>query len=308
MNPLRAILLKVLSVSVFIAMATCIKTAAATGIPAGEAMFFRSSFAIPVILVWLIWQGNLAHGLETKNPMGHMWRGLVGAGGMACGFIALGLLPLPEVTAISYATPLLIVIFAAMFLGERVRLFRLTAVFLGLVGVVIVLAPRLSLVSLENASQYETLGAAMALMGAILAAIAQVFIRKLVQTEATAAIVFYFSVTSAVLSLLTIPLGWSWPSWDIAALLVLSGILGGLGQILLTASYRYAPVSVIAPFEYVSMLLAIGIGYVVFSEVPTLNTLAGAGLIVGAGLLIIYRERQLGLERGRARQVMTPQG
>lgn len=308
MNPLRAILLKILSVSVFVAMATCVKAAAGEGIPAGQAMFFRATFAIPVIVAWLIWKHDLAHGLETRNHMGHVWRGLVGAGGMACGFIALGLLPLPEATAIGYATPLLIVIFAAMFLGEQVRLFRLSAVVLGLIGVMIVLAPRLSLVSIENADQYETLGAAMALMGAIFAAIAQVFIRKLVQTENTAAIVFYFSVTSAVLSLVTIPLGWVWPSWQVLVLLVLSGFLGGLGQILLTASYRYAPVSVIAPFEYVSMLLAIAIGYAVFSEVPTLNTLAGASLIVVAGLFIIYRERKLGLERGRARAAMTPQG
>lgn len=308
MQPMRAILLKVLSVSVFVAMATCIKAAAAAGVPAGEAMFFRATFAIPVIVGWLVWQHDLSHGLKTANPMGHLWRGLVGAAGMACGFVALGLLPLPDATAISYATPLLIVIFAAMFLGEQVRLFRLTAVFLGLIGVFIVLAPRLSLVSLEAADQYQTFGAAMALMGAIFAAIAQVFIRKLVQTENTASIVFYFSVTSAVLSLITLPFGWSWPSWDITALLILSGFLGGLGQILLTSSYRFAPVSVIAPFEYVSMLLAILIGYAVFSEVPTRNTLAGAGLIVLAGLFIIYRERQLGLERGRARQAMTPQG
>ena len=308
MNPLRGIGLKILSVAVFMAMATCIKAAAAEGIPPGQAGFFRSLFAFPVILSWLVYQHDLAHGLSSRNPMGHVWRGLVGGGAMACGFTALGLLPLPEVTAIGYAAPLLIVIFAAMFLGEQVRLFRLTAVLLGLVGVVIVLSPRLSVTTIENASQWETLGAVTALMGAILAALAQVFVRKLVQVETTAAIVFYFSVTTTVISLFTLPFGWLWPSTGTLALLIAAGIFGGLGQILLTSSYRFAPVSVIAPFEYVSMLMAIGIGYIFFAEVPTERTLMGGALVVAAGLFIIWRARQLGLERGKARPAMTPQG
>ncbi len=308
MNPLRGIGLKILSVAFFIAMATCVKAVAAQGVPPGQAVFFRSVFAIPVILVWLIWQHDLAHGLETRNPMGHLWRGLVGTTAMACGFTALGLLPLPEVTAIGYAAPLLIVIFAAMFLGEEVRIFRLTAVALGLVGVVIVLAPSLSITTVEDATGWRAIGAMAALMGAVFAALAQVFVRKLVRIETTAAIVFYFSVTASILSLLTLPFGWVMPSAGTLALLILAGLLGGCGQILLTSAYRFAPTSVVAPFEYVSMLMAIGIGYAVFSEVPTRQTLTGAALIVAAGLFIIWRERQLGLKRGAARQAMTPQG
>ncbi len=308
MNPLRGIALKIFSVAVFMAMATCIKSAAAYGVPPGQAVFFRSFFAIPVIVVWLFMQANLSHGLSTRNPMGHVWRGLVGTAAMACGFTALGLLPLPEVTAISYAAPLLIVIFAAMFLGEQVRMFRLSAVLMGLVGVVIVLAPRMSVTSIEDTTGWETVGALVALLGAVMMALAQVFIRKLVQTETTAAIVFYFSVTASLLSLLTIPFGWVWPGiWPIV-LLVAAGLLGGFGQILLTSSYRHAPTSVVAPFEYTSLLLAIAIGYALFDEVPTLQTLAGGGLVVAAGLFIIWRERQLGLERGKARPAMTPQG
>ncbi|MXU65395.1 DMT family transporter [Oceanomicrobium pacificus] len=304
---MRGIGLKVLSVAVFMAMATCIK-AAAPDIPPGEAVFFRSFFAIPVILGWLVWQGNLRHGLETQNPMGHLWRGLVGTAAMAMGFTALGLLPLPEVTAIGYAAPLLIVIFAAMFLGEEVRLFRLTAVLVGLIGVTVVLSPRLTVSSFEDASKWEALGAMAALMGAVFMALAQVFIRKLVQTENTAAIVFYFSVAASVLSLLTLPFGWTFPDTRQALLLVSSGLLGGIGQILLTSSYRYAPTSVIAPFEYVSMLMALVIGYALFGEVPTRTMMFGAGLIILAGLFIIWRERQLGLRRSQARRVMTPQG
>ncbi|PWG74808.1 EamA family transporter, partial [Enterococcus hirae] len=91
-NPLRGIALKICSVAVFMAMATCIKSAASHGVPPGQAVFFRSFFAIPVILVGLVWQHDLAHGLSTKHPMGHVWRGLVGTAAMASGFTALGLL------------------------------------------------------------------------------------------------------------------------------------------------------------------------------------------------------------------------
>ncbi len=307
-NPLTGIAFKLASVCVFMAMATCVKAAAQAGIPPGQAVFFRSFFAMPVILVWLVWQHDLRGGLRTRNPMGHLWRGLVGTGAMACGFTALALIPLPEATAISYAAPLLIVIFAAMFLSEEVRIFRLSAVFLGLVGVMIVIAPRLTVTSIGDATKFETLGAMVALMGAVFAALATVFVRKLVQHERTSAIVFYFSLTSSTLALLTIPFGWTLPGLGVAALLVASGLFGGLGQILLTSSYRHAPTSVIAPFEYASMLLALAIGYFIFAEVPTLQMLAGASLIAAAGLFIIWRERQLGLRRAAARRAMTPQG
>jgi len=307
MNPLRGIGLKVLSVSIFTMMAICIK-AAAPEVPPGQAVFFRSTIAIPVILAWLVWQRNLAHGLDTRNPMGHVWRGLVGTTAMGLGFTALGLLPLPEVTALGYAAPLLTVVFAAMFLGEEVRVFRLSAVLLGLVGVVIVLAPRLTILDVETASKLQTIGAMAALLGAVFAALAQVFVRKLVHSEQTAAIVFYFSLTASVLSLATLPFGWIWPDPRQAALLVGAGVCGGVGQILLTESYRHADVSVIAPFEYVSMLLALVLGYAIFAEIPTASMLGGASLIVSAGLFIIWREHRLGLERARARKVITPQG
>ena len=306
MRPLRGIALKLGSVLVFIVMASLIK-ATAQHVPAGQAVFFRSFFAMPVIVVWLIWRQELATGLKANAPMGHVWRGVVGTLAMGLGFAGLGYLPLPEVTAIGYAAPLLTVIFAAMFLGEEVRLFRISAVILGMVGVLIVLAPRLS-VSPDQAGTAEALGAMLVLGGAVFAALAQVFVRKLVNTEKTAAIVFYFSLTATVLSLVTLPFGWVWPTAQETALLVLSGLLGGLGQILLTSSYREADASLVAPFDYASMLFALGIGYFVFREVPTWTMLGGAALIVTAGILIIWRERQLGLERARQRKAMTPQG
>ena len=282
-------------------MASLIK-ATADDVPAGQAVFFRSIFALPVIVIWLAVTGDLRDGLKTASPMGHFWRGIVGTLGMGLGFVGLGLLPLPEVTAIGYAAPLLVVVFAAMFLNEQVRAFRLSAVALGLVGVLIVLAPRLSIGGAMEVS--ETLGAVVVLMGAVCAALAHVFIRKLVATESTSAIVFWFAITSTTLSLLTIPFGWTLPSWQVFGLLVLAGLIGGIGQIFLTSSYRHADASLLAPFDYTSMILALLIGYFVFSEVPTLTMLLGAAVVILAGVLIIWRERYLGLERAKQRRAM----
>lgn len=305
MNPLRGILLKVLSVSIFMGMASLVKAASAD-VPAGQAVFFRSFFALPIIFGWLAMRHEMRDGWKTKNPLGHFWRGLVGTMAMGLGFIGLGLLPLPEVTAIGYAAPLLVVIFAAMFLNEQVGVFRLSAVALGMVGVLIVLSPRLSVGDDMDAS--ETLGAVVVLMGAVFAALAQVFVRRLVATEGTAAIVFWFTVTSSALSLLTIPWGWVWPTWDIALMLVCAGLLGGIGQIFLTSSYRYADASLVAPFDYTSMILALIIGYFLFDEVPTGTMLIGACVVITAGVAIILREHQLGLERAQQRKVTGKTG
>lgn len=306
MEALRGILLKIASVTMFIIMASLIKTTS-DHVPPGEAVFFRSFFALPVIITWLFIKKEVRTGLKTTRPMRHVWRGLVGTTAMGLGFTGLGLLPFPEVTAIGYAAPLLTVVFAAMFLGEEVRLFRFSAVILGLVGVLIVLSPRFSALSQAEVDSREALGAVVVLMGAGCSALAQVFIRKMVFTEKTTAIVFYFTVTSTLMSLLTLPFGWAMPAPKEAAFLVLAGLFGGVGQILLTSSYRFADASVIAPFEYTSMILALGIGYFVFSEIPTLTMLFGASLVILAGVIIILRERALGLERTKQRKAMTPQ-
>lgn len=305
MRPLRGIGLKVASVVVFIVMASLIK-ATADHVPAGQAVFFRSFFAIPVIVLWLYLRHELHQGVGTKNPMGHFWRGFVGTAAMGCGFAGLAYLPLPEVTALGYASPLLVVVFATMFLNEKVGVWRLSAVALGLVGVLVVLSPRLSIG--DGATDGQALGATLVLTGAVFSALAQVFVRKLIATERTATIVFWFSFNSALLALVTLPFGWVVPTWQEAALLILAGLCGGVGQILLTSSYREADASVVAPFEYASILFALGIGYFIFDEVPTLTMLAGASLVVLAGILIIWRERKLGIERARQRKAMSPNG
>ncbi|GLS79683.1 DMT family transporter [Paracoccus marinus] len=305
-NPLKGITLKLGSVTVFTVMGAILK-ATADEVPVGEQVFFRSFFAIPVILVWLASRGELGTGLRTHRPMSHFYRGIIGTMAMVCGFAGLGLLPLPEQTALGYAMPLLTVLFAGMFLGEEIRGFRISMVLLGIVGVLIVLSPRLGSGG-ADVSTRETLGAVVTLAGAALGALAQIFIRRMVTQERTSAIVFWFSVTSTVLALVSLPFGWVWPSPATAALLVATGTLGGIGQIMLTSSYRYADASLVAPFDYASMVLALLIGWFVFGEVATTTMLAGAAVIIAAGIAIIWRERQLGIARSRSRKAMTPQG
>lgn len=306
MQPLTGILLKTCSVAVFVCMASLIK-ASAPAVPPGQAVFFRSLFAVPVIFVWLAFRGRLHLGLRTRRPGAHLWRGLVGTSAMGLGFAGLGLLPLPAATAIGYAAPVMVVILAALFLGERIRAFRMAAVLLGLAGVLVVMWPKLALGdAIDLTANTQAFGAILVLAGALCAAIAQVTVRSMVKTESTESIVFYFSVTACILALFTMPFGWTIPPVNVIAMLCIAGLLGGLGQILLTASYRFADVSVIAPFEYTSILLAVGAGYFFFDEIPTMHTLMGSALVIAAGVIIIWRERQLGLQRGKARPSMAP--
>lgn len=307
MQPLKGIAFKITAIALFSVMAAMIK-ATADEVPAGQAVFFRSFFALFVIFGWLLQRGEMPQGLRVNNTMGHVWRGVIGTTSMAMNFAALGLLPLPEVTAIGFAAPLMTVIFAAMFLGEEVRAFRLTAVGIGLIGVCVVLWPRLTIFDADQASAMATVGVMLVLGSALFRALAQIHIRKLVQTDQTSAIVFYFSLTASCLSLLTLPFGWVVPTWEQTALLVTAGLIGGVAQIMLTSCYRFAPASVVASFDYVAMLFAILIGYVWFSEIPTPQMLIGASIVIAAGILIIWRERQLGLKRGKARPGVTPQG
>lgn len=305
MNPFRGIALKLISVAVFMAMSSLIKETSDI-VPPGEAMFFRSAFAIPPVLLWLWMTGDFPSALKTKNPIGHLWRGLVGSCGMGFSFLALGLLPLPEVVAILFATPILTTIFASMFLGETIRLYRLFAVFLGLAGVTLVMWPRFSALDAGTVTTLETVGAFSALLAAMFSAVAQVFVRKLVNQEAIGGIVIYFSITTTLLSLLSAPFGWVMPATEPLLLLILAGLLGGLGQVLLTMCYRYAETSVIAPFDYAQIIFAMIIGWFVFQEAPTGYMLAGAAVTIFAGGVIIWRERQLGIERAQSKKAMTP--
>lgn len=304
-RPLLAITLKVTAIGLFTIMSGLIKEITQT-VPTGQAVFFRSFFVLPVILVWLALRGDLPNGLRTNSPMLHFWRGLVGTSAMGLNFAALAILPLPEVTALGYATPIFTLVLAALLLGERIRIIRISAVAIGLVGVVIMLSPRLG--GSEAFQDTAFIGAMLVLTAAALRGFVQIHIRKMVQSEETAAIVFYFSVTASLLSLLTLPFGWIMPDTPLLLLLISTGFIGAIAQILITSSYRFAPASLLAPYDYVSMLFALVIGYIWFAEWPSAVMLAGAALVIVANGIVIWRESRLGLDRGKAKPLTDPKG
>jgi drug/metabolite transporter (DMT)-like permease len=123
--------------------------------------------------------------------------------------------------------------------------------------------------------------------------------RRLTQTETTSSIVFYFSLVCALAGASTLPFAWHSPTARELTALIALGILGGLAHIFLTESYRFAAASVVAPFDYSAILWALLLGYWLFGELPDTLVYVGASIVAGAGLYVIWRERQLGLQRAR---------
>ena len=289
-----AILLKISAVTIFTVLMAIIKETS-DEVPTGQQVFFRAFFTLLVIMAWLTARKEFPSALHTKRISGHLARGLWGGVAMASRFFALGVLSFPEIMALSFTTPLILTLLAAVILGEHIRSFRIITVCLGFLGVLIILWPTIETQSVR--SSIELIGIVAILCSATAAALAQIYVRKLTETESNAQIVFYLSLIISLLSLFTIPFGWIWPSNYAIILLIIAGIIGGIGQICLTAAYRYAPASVVAPFDYTSMLLALAIGYFWFAEIPTLWTILGATIIIASGIVIIWREHQLGTER-----------
>jgi drug/metabolite transporter (DMT)-like permease len=306
MNPGRGIALKIVSTFFFTLMLVCVKEVAER-IPAGEIVFFRSFFALVPIIAMLSWQRQLAGSLRTTRPWLHFSRGAVGIGSMAFNFIALAFLPLPEAMMIGYAAPLMVVALAALILHEGVGLYRWSAVTIGLVGILIILWPRFTVLDSGTVADAALLGGILSLASAFCSAFASVFVRTMTRTESTGAIVLYFSLSASLLSfVVSFPLGWTMPSPADAALLVATGLLGGIGQILMTMAYRDADTATIASFDYVSMIWGLSFGYVFFRDVPTASVFYGGAIVAAAGIFIIFRERQLGLQRKRQRKAAPP--
>ena len=296
MNPRLGITYKVVSVLGFTVMAALIKFAADT-VPVTQVCFFRSFFALLTIVAVLAWRGELPIALYTSNPWGHLWRGLLALAAMVCNFTAISLLPLPDAIALGYAMPLFVTIFAALLVGEVVRSFRWTAVAVGLVGVLIILWPRLSFLTGAGGSARETWGAIAAVGGAVVVALGAIVASRLVAAERTSTIVFYFSAMCSLGFGLTLPFAWATPDLWTFALLVTAGVLGGISQMFVTESYRHAQTSTLAPFEYTSMLFGVALGYLLFGEAPTLTMLIGATIVIAAGLIVIWREHALSIRR-----------
>ena len=293
---------KVVSAMFFTAMLTIVKMIG-DRFPVGEMLFARNFFGLIPVLMFIAFQGGLADSLKTDNLSGHIKRATAGMFAMGLWFAALQRLSFPEATAIIYAAPLMMVVLAATVLGEKVRIYRWSAVGIGFVGVFFILVPQFEngFDVMHNAAAF---GACLALTAAVFMSITSVFVRQLAQTENTGTVVLYFLLAGSAVTLLTFPT-WVIPSWSDAMLLVLIGILGGIGQLCITRAFHHAEASLIAPFEYTSMIWVVSVGYFIFDEIPSVWVLVGATIVIASGIFVILRERQLGLPR-EERKVGSP--
>ena len=264
-------------------------------IPTGEVIFFRSFVALFPLLGWLSFQGNVLDNLKTDNLFGHLIRGVSGTGGMYFNYLALVYISLADATALSYAAPMFTVIMAVMLLKEHVRMSRWLAVIVGLCGIVIMLSASLSAAHSSasgNIHSGMTVGIIFALVAAVCTATSTIQIRFLTGIEKPGAIVFYFSLMTTLIGLVTWYWGWRVPTRLQLLLLVGCGLFGGMAQILVTLSLRFTDVSLLAPFDYSTLVWSMIIGYVFLNSLPLPSTLIGAMVVASAGIFTLWSEQR----------------
>jgi drug/metabolite transporter (DMT)-like permease len=255
-------------------------------------MFYRSFLGIPVVLVWVAKRRDWMS-LTTRRPIVHITRSATGIFSMFCVFQALSLLPLGEATTINFTSPLFATLLSAMLLGERVGPRRWAAAMIGFAGVVVVMRPG------AGDAAVPPLGVAFGLVAALAAASVTVGLRHLRDSEHVAAIVFWFLTGSSLVGLVLMGLFGTHADMKAVVLMCLAGVVGGLAQILMTASLHDAPISVLGPFDYLQLICAVILGWLLLATEPTVNTLAGAALIASSGIYTAWRERlrRRGLEQ-----------
>ncbi len=283
--------------------------------PVGELVFFRSAVAMAVLIVWLAARGEFPDALHTKRPLGHLLRGFSGSVGMFANFAALSLLSLADATAYFYVAPIFVVFLSALVLDESIKLYRWVGVAAGFGGVILMLAEHLGVGAVlagapSAPASGQSLGAAIALAGAAFAALSMIQTSRLTHSEHTGAIVFYFSGLTTGVGALAVAAGLLWPAdWPAAAffarqhwvapagpewaVLVVVGLAGGLAQIAVTQSYRYADASVLASFDYLAMVWAMIASAMIFGESVSIQVAVGAGIVSGAGLFVIFWTQRL---------------
>lgn len=295
MNGKIGVLLKILSALCATLMLACVKGLGGT-VPTGEIIFFRSFIALIPLIIWLKLQGNILDSLRTRNIFGHLIRGFSGTGGMYFNYLALVYISLADATAISYAAPLFTVIMAALLLKEQVRLTRWIAVVIGFLGIILMLSANLAasgyIFSIAKVEAGTGLGAIFALIAAICTATSMVQIRFLNGIEQPGAIVFYFSLMTMLIGLGTVTFGWVVPTPQQLGLLIGCGLFGGLAQILVTMSLRYADASLLAPFDYTTLVWSMLIGWLFLSSFPEPTTITGAVIVALAGIFTVWNDNR----------------
>lgn len=281
----RGIPLRILSGLLFTGMALCIKVTSDT-IPLGQIVFFRSAFALIPLVIFLFVLGDFPRGLYTKRPFGHIARSGLGAAAMFASFASIARLPLAEATLIGYLAPIMMAVLAVLVLKERLHARRVIGIALGMLGVLVLTLPEISAPEL-NATRLAGYGFGI-LMGLFTAA-ALIQVRRLTATESPGAIAFYFVLVSMLAALLTLPAGWVAPAPSDLLPLILAGLFGGCAHIAMTLAFKYAEASLLAPFEYLTLIWAgmidvlwfgTGLGLAFFLALPLV--LAGAAVASSA--------------------------
>lgn len=288
-RPMLALALRLAATVLFSVMLVLVKLTGDHGISLPETLFWRQVFPALAILAWLASRGEVNR-LKTRRPWIHVRRALIGGTGM---FLTLGvvrILPLAEATVLGFTSPMFAVILSALMLNERVGIWRWGAVMMGLVGVVVIAAP--------GATVIPPFGLAVGIGAAFMTALVTVQVRDLGRTEEPLTVVFYFSVISApVLGIGALLTG---SRHDLAGWLMIVGIgLTGLfAQIAMTSSLRYGKVGSVIVVDYVQLAWATLLGWLIFDHLPPASTWVGAPIIIGASLLIVWREHTLARRRG----------
>lgn len=283
-RPLMGVALRLLTALLLAAMFALVKLAAERGVHVVESLFYRQIGSALCAIALVAAHPGFAS-LRTRRIGAHTGRMALGIVAMALNFLAMILLPLAEATAIGFTVPVFSTVLAALLLGEPTGKWRWGAVVAGFCGVLLVVQP--------GSGEVPLLGASVALVAALLTAAVTVVIRRLGATEQATTTVFWFAVTSLLpLGALMLHFGGAHDgvTWAILAGLAL---VGGLAQLTLTGALRLAPVALVMPMDYTSLLWATLLGLLIFGELPTLWVWAGAPIIIASGLVIVWREHRL---------------
>ena len=272
-------------------MAASIKLGHEAGINTPELIFYRFALGLPPMLAWMALTREFG-AWRSRRPLAQIGRAALGLATMSFVFSTLYYLPLAEATTIGFAAPLFSVILSALILSEAVGRHRWSAVAIGFAGVLIVMQP--------SGSHLPPIGLALALMAALGVATVTITIRQIGKTEGTLTTVLWFTAFSMIATGLFLPFYGEAHDARQWLILVALGLSGGLGQLFLTSSLRFAPVSVVVPFDYVQLLWAVLLGWLLWDTHPLATTWAGASVIIASGLYTIYREHKLGRDKAPA--------
>ncbi|MBE0483480.1 MAG: DMT family transporter [Bacterioplanes sp.] len=248
-----------------------------------QIVFFRNAFGLLVLLPLVLRHG--IRPLATQVLHWHLFRSLVGIAAMYCYFWALGNMPLTEAFLVNLSSPLFMPFIAWWWLSEPAGKNSIIALLIGFLGVIFILQP-----SGDNAMTWVAL---IGLLGAVLAALARVTIRRMSVTEPSQRIVFYFALIATVISAIPAALNWQPVANELWAPLLLLGLIATLGQLAITKAYRIAEAGKVGVYAYSAVIYGALMGWYFWQEVPLWTTWAGAALIIGAGILNLRGSRPI---------------